>query len=238
MCSNKRVFVRLLSLTEGDGHPHAVNAAVQIERVCSVRVSAAQKRIRKAALELFAQKGTADVTVSELAAAAGVVRGTIYKNVPSPEQLFETIAMQLAEEMDHQVVESYRGIEDPALRLAIGIRLYIRRAHEEPYWGRFLVQFAMTNKAAREIWTGPPAQDLVRGIACGRYDLTEGRVSSALAVISGSTLAAIVLVLEGLRTWRDAGTEVAAMVLRSLGVDREEADELAARPLPELVQFG
>ncbi|MFZ2870425.1 TetR/AcrR family transcriptional regulator [Zavarzinia sp.] len=203
-----------------------------------MRVSAAQKRIRKAALELFAEKGTADVTISELAAAAGVVRGTIYKNVRSPELLFETIALQLAEEMDQQVVESYRGVEDPALRLAIGIRLYIRRAHEEPYWGRFLVQFAMTNKAVREIWTGPPAQDLARGIESGRYDLAEGRVSAALAVISGSTLAGIVLVLEGLRTWRDAGTDVAAMVLRSLGIAREEADELAARPLPELVHFG
>ncbi|MCW0182644.1 MAG: TetR/AcrR family transcriptional regulator [Zavarzinia sp.] len=203
-----------------------------------MRVSAAQKRIRKAALELFAEKGTADVTISELAAAAGVVRGTIYKNVRSPELLFETIALQLAEEMDQQVVESYRGIEDPALRLAIGIRLYIRRAHEEPYWGRFLVQFAMTNKAVREIWTGPPAQDLARGIESGRYDLAEGRVSAALAVISGSTLAGIVLVLEGLRTWRDAGTDVAAMVLRSLGIAKDEADELAARPLPELVHFG
>lgn len=203
-----------------------------------MRVSAAQKRIRKAALELFAEKGTADVTISELAAAAGVVRGTIYKNVPSPGMLFETIAMQLAEEMDQQIVASYRGIDDPAHRLAIGIRLYIRRAHEEPFWGRFLVQFAMTNKSVREIWTGPPAQDLATGIEGGRYDIPDGQVAAAMAVIAGSTLAAIVLVLEGHRTWRDAGTEVAAMVLRSLGIAREEAADLAARPLPELVHFG
>ncbi|PWR18302.1 TetR/AcrR family transcriptional regulator [Zavarzinia compransoris] len=199
-----------------------------------MRVSAAQKRIRKAALELFAEKGTADVTISELAAASGVVRGTIYKNVSSPEQLFETIAVQLANEMDRQIVASYRGVEDPALRLAIGIRLYVRRAHEEPHWGRFLVQFAMTNKSLREIWSGPPVQDLTLGVTGGRYAIAEDEIPAALGVIAGSTLAAIVLVLDGLRTWRDAGTEVAAMVLCSLGIARDEARGLASRPLPDL----
>lgn len=206
--------------------------------MCPLRVSAAQKRIRKAALELFADKGTVDVSVSELAAASGVVRGTIYKNVPSPEKLFETIAAQLAEEMDRQVVASYRGTEDPALRLAIGVRLYLRRAHEEPHWGRFLVQFAITNKSLREIWSGPPAQDLRLGMESGRYDLRPEQIPVAVSVLAGSTLAAIALVLDGLRTWRDAGTEVAVMVLRSLGIDRDEAVELASRPLPELADAG
>ena len=202
--------------------------------MCPLRVSAAQKRIRKAALELFAEKGTTSVTISELAAASGVVRGTIYKNVPSPEQLFETIAVQLADEMDEQVVASYKGVDDPALRLAIGIRLYVRRAHDEPHWGRFLVQFAMTNKSLREIWAGPPVQDLTLGVKGGRYDIREDEIPAALGVISGSTLAAIVLVLDGLRTWRDAGTEVAFMVLRAFGIARDEARELASLPLPEL----
>lgn len=202
--------------------------------MCPLRVSAAQKRIQRAALELFAEKGTTSVTISELAAASGVVRGTIYKNVPSPEQLFETIAEQLAEEMDQQIVASYNGVDDPALRLAIGIRLYVRRAHDEPHWGRFLVQFAMTNKSLRAIWAGPPVRDLTLGVKGGRYDIPEDEIPAALGVISGATLAAIVLVLDGLRTWRDAGTEVAFMVLRAFGINREEAKELASLPLPDM----
>lgn len=199
-----------------------------------MRVSAAQRRIRKAALELFAEKGTAAVTVSELAAAAGVVRGTIYKNVDSPEHLFERIAAQLADEMDQQIVASYKGVEDPALRLAIGIRLYVRRSHEEPHWGRFLVRFAMTNKELREVLSGPPLQDLTLGVESGRYDIRPEQIPSALGLIAGSTIYAIVLVQDGLRTWRDAGSDVAAMVLRSLGLSREEAVELATLPLPDL----
>ena len=199
-----------------------------------MRVSAAQKRIHKAALELFAEKGTAAVTVSDLAAAAGVVRGTIYKNLASPERLFETIAAQLAEEMDQRIASSCTGVDDPATRLAIGVRLYVKRAHEEPHWGRFLVQFAMTNKSLREIWAGPPAQDLACGIERRRYDVKPDQVPAALAVIAGSTLSAIVLVLDGQRTWRDAGSDVAALVLRSLGLDLTEATALATAPLPDL----
>jgi len=205
--------------------------------MCPLRASAAQKRIRKAALELFAEKGTSSVTISELAAASGVVRGTIYKNVSSPEQLFETIAMQLASEMDRQIVASYAGVDDPAHRLAIGIRLYVRRAHDEPHWGRFLVQFAMTNEALRDIWSGPPVQDLARGVESGRYDIEKNEIISALSVLAGATLAAIVLVLDGIKTWREAGTEVAAAVLRSLGIARDEAREIASRPLPDLVDL-
>lgn len=203
-----------------------------------MRASAAQKRIRKAALELFAQKGTASVTISELAAASGVVRGTIYKNVPSPEQLFETIAVQLANEMDRQIVASYVGVDDPAHRLAIGIRLYVRRAHDEPHWGRFLVHFAMTNESLRDIWSGPPVQDLALGVESSRYDIDKDEIISALSVIAGSTLAAIVLVLDGLKTWRDAGTEVATAILRSLGIGKDEARDIASRPLPDLVDLG
>jgi len=201
-----------------------------------VRSSAAQQRIRKAALELFAEKGAASVTISELAAAAGVVRGTIYKNVTSPELLFETIAEQLSDEMTRQVVKSYASVDDPAARLAIAIRLYVRRAHDEPHWGRFLIRFSMTNPSLRMFWSGPPAHDLALGVQSGRYDLKAEQLPSALAMIAGSTLGAIVLVLDGMRTWRDAGTEVATMVLRALGLSKEQAEEISARSLPDLAE--
>jgi len=201
-----------------------------------IRSSAAQRRIRKAALELFAEKGSAALTVSELAAAAGVVRGTIYNSVASPERLFETIALELAEEMNEQIAASFAAIEDPAARLAIGIRLYVRRAHDEPAWGRFLAKFAMTDRSLRRLWTGAPMDDLTHGVEIGRYDIAPERITAALAIVAGSTLAAIVLVLDGLRTWRESGSEVAAMVLRSLGVSKDEAAALAALPLPALAE--
>nr|WP_205527266.1 TetR/AcrR family transcriptional regulator [Solimonas sp. K1W22B-7] len=203
-------------------------------------MSPAQKRIHQAALRLFAEKGTSEVTVGELAQAAGVARGTIYNNLESPDRLFEHVAAQLADEMDERIVASYAaaGIDDPALRLATGIRLYVRRAHDEPHWGRFLVHFAMTNESMRKVWMGPPMDDLVLGLQQKRYDFRPDQAATALGLLAGSTLAAIMLVLEGLRTWRDAGSDTVEMVLRGLGVGAEDARKLSVAELPPLAEIA
>ena len=101
-------------------------------------MTAAQRRIHEAALKLFAEKGIGEVNVSALAEAAGVARGTIYNNLDSIESLFEKVAKELSEEMIVRVALSLPADVEPAQRLATGIRFYIRRAHDEPSWGRFL----------------------------------------------------------------------------------------------------
>ncbi|KVL37252.1 TetR/AcrR family transcriptional regulator [Burkholderia sp. MSMB1835] len=194
-------------------------------------------RIHRAAFELFAQKGETQVSISELAQAAGIARGTVYNHVPSPEALFETVAAQMAEEMHERVVASFVGITDPAQRLANGIRYFIRRAHEEPHWGRFLSRFAFSDDTLQGLWTGPTMRDVVAGLEQQRYNFRPEQLHSAMAVIAGSALASIVLVLDGHRTWRDAGSDTAELVLRSLGVDNETARRHATAELPPLAEL-
>ena len=91
-----------------------------------------QRRIHQAALRLFADKGVNQVNISDLAQEAGVARGTIYNNVESVEQLFRQVASQLSKEMHQRVSKSFVEVQDPAQRLANGIRFFIRRTHEEP----------------------------------------------------------------------------------------------------------
>lgn len=198
------------------------------------RISAAQKRIHGAALRLFAESGTTDVSVSALAEAAGVARGTVYNNLGSTEDLFRRVAAQLARDMHERVAVSYAGVDDAAERMAVGVRQYVRRAHEEPHWGRFLVQFGMGNHALRDIWMGPPVRDLELGLANGRFDFRPGQLPGAMGLVAGTTLTAILLVLEGHCTWRDAGSDAAELALRALGVEAAEAQRLATLPLPEL----
>lgn len=196
--------------------------------------NAAQRRIHEAAIRLFAQSGSTSVTVSALADEAGVARGTIYNNLESTDNLFQRAAAQLSEEMNDLIVASYAGVDDPAQRLSIGIRLYARRAHEEPHWGRFISQFGMTEDSLRKMWRGPPLEDLELGVDKGRYDIRGDQVASAMGLIAGSTISCVLLVIEGVRTWRDAGSNTAELVLRALGVSAEEALSLATLPLPEL----
>lgn len=199
-------------------------------------MSAAQRRIHQAALRLFAEKGNSQVSVSELAEAAGVARGTIYNNLDSTDHLFERVASQLADEMNQRVVASYAGIEDPARRLSTGIRLYVRRAHEEPHWGRFLTHFSFRSGSLATFWQGPAVKDVRLGLDQNRYTFRPDQMYGAAGLIAGTTLSAILLVLEGMRTWRDAGSDAAELTLRALGVGTDEARRLAAFELPPLAE--
>ncbi|MCT9629230.1 TetR/AcrR family transcriptional regulator [Pseudomonas aeruginosa] len=194
-----------------------------------------QRRIHQAALRLFAEKGVNQVNISDLAQEAGVARGTIYNNVESIEQLFQQVASQLSKEMHQRVSKSFAEVQDPAQRLANGIRFFVRRTHEEPQWGNFLSRFAMSNSALREMFYSQATIDLMTGLQAGRYQFRQEQMVSVISLISGSTLAAMFLVIEGLKTWRDAGSDTAELILRSLGLTSEEARSLATAELPPLL---
>ncbi|MDI1258695.1 MAG: TetR/AcrR family transcriptional regulator [Aquabacterium sp.] len=196
--------------------------------------TSAQERIHQAALRLFAERGVTQVNVKELALAAGVARGTIYAHVSEPERLFEDVAGQLAAEMNERVALSFQGVVDPAHRLANGIRFYVRRAHEEPDWGRFINRFAFANPSMQQMWNGQPVQDLMNGVLEGRYRFQTAQLPSVVGLVAGGVLGAILLVLEGHQTWRAAGSDTAELVLIALGIHPYEAKSLATHELPAL----
>ncbi|WP_265443128.1 TetR/AcrR family transcriptional regulator [Flexivirga meconopsidis] len=197
-------------------------------------MNATERRIHDAAVRLFAERGHTDVSVSDLAAEAGVARGTLYRNVDSIENLFASVRVQLATEVHaHNVsVMDAARVTDAPLRLATGLRLLVRQAHESPQMGRFFVRFGLTDESLRELLLGPPLADVNDGIASGRYSIEPGRDLSIATMLIGTTVAAIWMVLEGHQGWREAGSDAAEMVLVALGVARQEARELASHPLP------
>jgi len=175
------------------------------------------------------------VNVKDLARSAKVARGTIYNNQrASIEEMFQEIASQLSVEMHQRVVATLVGVDDPAQRLAIGIRLFVRRAHREPDWGAFMVRFAMSNSALRQMWLGPPRKDVIAGIASGRYKLRPEQMPVMIMMIATTALGAMFLVLKAHRSWGKSGCDAAELTLRALGVSTREAQKIATAELPEL----
>lgn len=185
-------------------------------------------------MRLFAERGATQLTVSELAEAAGVARGTVYNHVTAPESLLEQVAGKLALEMHERVAASFGAIDDPALRLAMGVRYFLKRAHDEPHWGRFVGRFALSEPSLQALWSGQAMADVRRGVEVGRYSIQPGQIPAAMSVLAGTVIASGHLVLEGHRTWRDAGSDAAELVLRALGVPKKEARRLATAELPAL----
>ena len=199
-----------------------------------MKLSRVQKRIHDAAMRLFAEKSVEEINVSELVQIAGVARGTIYNNLACVESLFEDVASHLSAEMNDRVARSASPDTPAAVRLANGIRFYIRRAHEEPYWGGFIARYSASNLTLQRMWDGPPMEDVLLGLASETYSFREEQLSSVMAMISGSVLIATLLVVQGHKTWREAGSDMAEFVLRALGVPMEEARVIATLDLPPL----
>jgi len=200
-------------------------------------LSQARGRIHAAAMQLFAERGVTRVNISELAEAAGMARGTIYSHVTDIDSLFEEVAAELAHDMTARVVASFAGISDPARRLAIGVRQFIRRAHEEPLWGRFVSRFGLSDPTWQEVQATAPFADVVAGIESGRYRISRDQVPAMVSLIAGGTLAAMQPVLQGHCTWREIGADTAELMLVALGLSHKEARELARSELPPLLNM-
>jgi AcrR family transcriptional regulator len=192
------------------------------------------RRINAAAVRLFTTKGTTQLTVSELAQEANVARGTLYRNVGSVEELFDRVVAEFSADLHRRVSATFTGIDDPAARLATGVRLWVRYAHENPTMGRFTVRFGLTEESLRAVMTGPPMRDINAGIAAGRYDIGPSSIDSIASLALGATVSAMWMVLEGHQTWRDAGTSTAELLLRAMGIDPAEAHEICTADLPDL----
>ncbi|MDP3737516.1 MAG: helix-turn-helix domain-containing protein [Hyphomonadaceae bacterium] len=201
-----------------------------------MRAGGAKARIYGAAMRLFAESGANAVTVSDLADAAGIARGTIYNNVGQPENLFGEIASALAHEMIWRTEASMGDLRDPVARIATGVRLFVRRAHEDQDWGRFLVRFALAHTALQNLMTEPPARDIQQAISRGKFTAELSAVPALITMLNGATLAAMNAVIHGEQTWRSAGSLTAEFFLRAGGVARTNARKISRTELPPLAQ--
>jgi len=185
-------------------------------------------------VRLFAEKGATGVTVSELAQHANVTRETVYRIVGSVDGLFDRIVGDLSDDLHRRVSATFAHIDDPAARLATGVRLWVRYAHENPTLGRFAVKFGLNEEALRSWMTGPAMLDVSAGISAGRYNIATSDIDSVASMVLGATISAMWMVLEGHQTWRDAGSRTAELLLRALGIDATEAHDIASVDLPPL----
>lgn len=197
-------------------------------------MTSTEQRIHTAAMRLFVDKGTTQVTISELAQHAQVARGTLYRNIGSVDALFDRVVVDISDDLHRRVSNSFIGIDDPAARLATGIRLWVRYGHENPAIGRFAVKFGLNQETLRSLMTGPPMSDINVGLANGRYDLGATSIDSVASLIVGATVSAMWMVLEGHQTWREAGSSAAELVLRAMGIDPVEAHQICNTDLPAL----
>src|SRR6185369_14516799 len=92
-------------------------------RVAAERRERMRSRLLSSALQLIAEQGPAATSIDDVIAAAEVSRGTFYKYFPSPEALVQELALEVAKDLVYLADPVVQEREDPAERVACGIRL-------------------------------------------------------------------------------------------------------------------
>ena len=75
---------------------------------------------------LFDERGMQDAPVEEIARAAGIARGQIYRSFSSKEELFVLAVTDYLAELDTAIAEATAGAPDPVLRLERLTEAYAR----------------------------------------------------------------------------------------------------------------
>jgi AcrR family transcriptional regulator len=185
-------------------------------------------RIVDAAERLMRERGVESVTIQDITEAADVGHGTFYVHFDSKADVLRPLIERLGQRIHERVDRETRGDPDPALRLATGIRIAVRSIAADPIWNWHVFRSGTPYRQLAEGMGTPPVRDMQRGVAGGRFHVTDLRATWRF--IDGALIGVLTALNQGV-LGEEAAEVTAELVLRSLGVAPEEAARLARTPL-------
>lgn len=208
-----------------------------------------RNRLMKAAFGLMSARGKEDVTILQITEAADVGFGTFYNYFESKDAIYEALVEEVLENSGRVVDEAARHLSDPAERLSVGIRYTLLQAQSDPVWGGFLAHTPFNPQRLSQGLGKFLIRDVQEGLAGKRFKVDDWTMT--LVAIGSTVLGVLTAEIERAREGPselartpalDLDTDriperTAAMVLRILGIDSEEANRLSSAPLPPLEGF-
>ena len=199
----------------------------------SLQVHRTRARLQEAARRVFGRKGMA-VSINDVVEAAGISRPSFYNYYSTIDQLLASVTEDMVTELNAQIDASVRGVDDPAARIATGIRQYCKRAHDDPDWANFLLHFGLLNPHIIEVMRRSLLRDIELGVQSGRFPIGNDQVNGVFALLVGGGLAAIMMIRRGVDGHLAIGQQTAQAALRALGIKSKDAAAMSRLPLPGL----
>lgn len=197
-------------------------------RVAAERRERMRMRLLATAVRIGAEKGPAALTIDDIVVGAEVARGSFYKYFPSIDALLTEVATQIANEIIRLAEPVVQQLEDPAERVACGIRLVSRAAVERPAVAAFLVRLGWPDVRGPDMLLDFVRRDLAAGIRQRRF--VRMPITLALNITAGAVLGASRCMLYE-DCEKDFAEQTAAAALRALGLPADEAKSISTRRL-------
>ena len=197
-------------------------------RVAAERRERMRLRLLSTAVRIGAEKGPAALTIDDIVVGAEVARGSFYKYFPSIDALLRDVATQIANELIRMADPVVLSFEDPAERVASGIRLVSRAAVDHPAVAAFLVRLGWPDVRSPDILLDFVRRDLSAGIRKRRF--ARMPITLALNIVAGAVLGATHCMLHD-DCEADFAEQTAAAAMRALGLPPDEAKSVSTRRL-------
>lgn len=192
-------------------------------RVGRERSARTETRILEAALRVFADMGPDAPKIDDFVQAAGISRGTFYNHFESVEELLAATSEWTTREVIEAIETAIEGIEGPALRFGVGLRLFLAKAQADPVWCRFVAR--VWKVGGMEL----PARDLEQGVRLGIFRAPSAAVAQDL--LFGGLREAL-LRMGSERTPAAYGAQMTEICLQALGTDSRRIAAILRHELP------
>jgi AcrR family transcriptional regulator len=194
-------------------------------RVGRERSARTETRILEAALAVFAEMGPDAPKIDDFVVAADISRGTFYNHFQSVEELLDATSKWTTRELIETIEAALEGIEGPALRFGLGLRLFFAKAQADPVWSRFVAR--VWKLGGVEL----PGRDLEQGVRLGIFRAPSAEVARDL--LFGGVREALLRVGSE-RTTAAYGAHMTEMCLQALGTDSRRIAAVLKHELPSL----
>ncbi len=199
-------------------------------RAGALRREKTRNRLLESALGVFADKGPDAAMIDDFIAAAGVARGTFYNYFRTTGELLAAVAGETSDEVLAVIDPLVQQVDDPAHRVVVGSRLYMRMAARYPLWGAFITRVGTRRGSRGRLLDEYLSRDLETAIESGRFSVQHLTVARDLAL--GSIMYGIETLLSG-EAPEDYSEQAMFALLQAFGLGAKEARAIAWTPIDE-----
>jgi len=187
-----------------------------------------RKRLVECAMLVFAEKGVDASVIDDVLGAAKIARGTFYYYFRTNHELLSAASDEILNEMLGLIEAVVSEYEDPAKRIATGLRLYFHTARKYPLFAKFISRsgFQVDSPNSRFYEFLPP--HIQAAMDGGRFKNL--RMDVALDLIYGTSMVALFR-MSTAHVVEDYPEQVVATILRGLGMKESETIKLISQKL-------
>jgi AcrR family transcriptional regulator len=204
-------------------------------RVAAEKRERMRRRLVESAMLVFAEKGVDASVIDDVLAAAEVSRGTFYHYFRTNTELLAATSQELGNELLTAIESRVGGVEDPAERIAQGLRLYLHTARRYPLMAKFMSRPGFNVDSPGNRFYDYFPRHIEQGIHGGQFRPIH--LQAALALIGGTGLMAL-LRMSCSDVEADFPEQIAIVILRGLGVKENKIKALIEMQIDSLSISG